>query len=100
MKLNNAAASMAAIMVVGNAFVAEAQRGQMVKMCLFYENPSGHARSDPIINQQCASDHVHTFYGPMDFHPDTTYEDLLNTPPEHSSSPIIENQSLYWVSRF
>lgn len=60
MKLNNAAASMAAIMVVGNAFVAEAQRGQMVKMCLFYENPSGHARSDPIINQQCASDHVHT----------------------------------------
>ena len=51
---------MAAIMVVGNAFVAEAQRGQMVKMCLFYDNPSGHARSDPIINQQCASGHVHT----------------------------------------
>ena len=32
----------------------------MVKMCLFYPSPSGHARSDPIINQQCASDHVHT----------------------------------------
>jgi len=38
------------------------------------------------------------FYGPKDFHPDTTYEDLLNTPPELSSSPIVENQSLYWVS--
>ena len=34
--------------------------GKMVKMCLFYRGPSGHARSDPIINQQCASDHVHT----------------------------------------
>ena len=32
----------------------------MVKMCLFYPNPSGHARSDPIINQNCASGHVHT----------------------------------------
>ena len=39
--------------------IVDAQ-GQMVKMCLFYENPSGHARSDPIINQECASDHVHT----------------------------------------
>ena len=27
----------------------------MVKICLFYASPSGHARSDPIINQQCAS---------------------------------------------
>ena len=33
---------------------------QMVKMCLFYMDPSGHARSDPIINQTCPSDHVHT----------------------------------------
>ena len=39
----------------------QAQPGEeMVKMCLFYPSPSGHARSDPIINQQCASDHVHT----------------------------------------
>ena len=30
---------------------------------LFYDSPSGHARSDPIIDQQCASGHVHTFYG-------------------------------------
>ena len=35
-------------------------QGQMVKMCLFYDTPSGHARSDPIINQQCSSGHVHT----------------------------------------
>ena len=33
---------------------------QMVKMCLFYGSPSGHARTDPIIDQQCASGHVHT----------------------------------------
>ena len=32
----------------------------LVKMCLFYGGPSGHARSDPILNQTCASDHVHT----------------------------------------
>lgn len=34
--------------------------GNMVKMCLFYPNPSGHARSDPIITQNGLSDHVHT----------------------------------------
>ena len=34
--------------------------GKMVKMCLFYPAPSGHARSDPIITQTCPSDHVHT----------------------------------------
>jgi len=85
-------------MAAGSAFVAEIvqAQGQMVKMCLFYGNPSGHARSDPIINQQCASGHVHTFYGPLGFHPDTTYEDLINTPPELSTSPVEENQSLYW----
>ena len=32
----------------------------MVKMCLFYDSESGHARTDPIIDQTCASDHVHT----------------------------------------
>jgi len=71
-------------------------QGKMVKMCLFYPNPSGHARSDPIIDQQCASGHVHTFYGPQEFHPDTTYDDLLNTLPRFSSSPFEENNSLYW----
>lgn len=62
-----------------------------------HASPSGTARSDPIINQNCASGHVHTFYGPQNFHPDTTYEDLLNTPPRFSSAPFVENQSLYWV---
>ena len=140
--------------VAGSAFVVEIVKaqGQMVKMCLFYGNPSGHARSDPIINQQCSSGHVHTvssilpnikqilldnywcigiihhpsscclvsssffgwqnfisflffclffqsiqFYGPLGFHPDTTYQDLISTPPELSTSPYVENQSLYWV---
>ena len=38
----------------------EVGTGNMVKMCLFYESPSGHARTDPILSQICASDHVHT----------------------------------------
>lgn len=68
----------------------------MVKMCLFYPIESGHARSDPILNQECPSDHVHTFYGPKNFHPATSYTDLLNTPFNDSTSPWQENQSLYW----
>jgi len=68
----------------------------MVKMCLFYESPAGHARSDPIINQICPSDHVHTFYGPLYFHPKTSYEDLRDTPGRLSTAPYLENQSLYW----
>ena len=69
----------------------------MVKMCLFYDVPAGSVRTDPIISQECTSDHVHTFYGPKQLHPDTTYEDLVNTPPNYSTSPVEENQSLYWV---
>eukprot|EP00814_Leptocylindrus_danicus_P007508 CAMPEP_0116035010 /NCGR_PEP_ID=MMETSP0321-20121206/20043_1 /TAXON_ID=163516 /ORGANISM="Leptocylindrus danicus var. danicus, Strain B650" /LENGTH=474 /DNA_ID=CAMNT_0003511621 /DNA_START=97 /DNA_END=1521 /DNA_ORIENTATION=- len=68
----------------------------MTKMCLFYPNPSGHARSDPILSTVCAADHVHTFYGPQNFHPNTTNEQLRNTNPQYSTSPFIENQSLYW----
>lgn len=68
----------------------------MVKMCLFYPSASGHARADPILSQSCASDHVHTFYGPKNFHPNTTYDELRDTKPQHSSSPWVENQSLYW----
>ncbi len=36
------------------------------------------------------------FYGPQNFHPATTNDVLRRTPPEFSSSPYIENQSLYW----
>lgn len=42
------------------AMLVDSVDAQMVKMCLFYESPSGHARSDPIINQECPSDHIHT----------------------------------------
>lgn len=55
----NAAAAFFLATVLGSSTTVEAQ-GQMVKMCLFYDAPSGHARSDPIINQNCASGHVHT----------------------------------------
>jgi len=68
----------------------------LVKLCLFYASPTGHARSDPIINQQCASDHMHTFYGPLHLHPTTSYSDLISTPPQFSTSPVEENQSSYW----
>jgi len=80
--------------------VAQEEKGEtMTKMCLFYPSPSGHARSDPIINQDCASDHVHTFYGPQNFHPNTSSDDLVtNTSPRFSTSPFVENHSLYWVS--
>ena len=39
------------------------------------------------------------FYGPHQFHPDTTYDDLRNTSPSSSTTPFVENQSLYWVSK-
>merc|ERR1719510_2263169 len=68
----------------------------MVKLCLFYANPTGHARTDPIVDQGCASDHMHTFYGPLHLHPNTTYNDLITTPPQYSTSPVEENQSSYW----
>lgn len=74
----------------------EVGTGNMVKMCLFYDSPSGHARTDPILSQTCASDHVHTFYGPQNFHPNTSYADIKDTNPSFSSSPWNENQSLYW----
>ncbi|GFH53475.1 hypothetical protein CTEN210_09951 [Chaetoceros tenuissimus] len=70
--------------------------GNMVKMCLFYGSPSGHARTDPIITETDLSDHVHTFYGPLNFHPKTSNDDLRNTSSNLSTSPFVENQSLYW----
>lgn len=76
--------------------LADEEAVGLVKMCLFYPNESGHARTDPILNPTSPSDHVHTFYGPQNFHPSTTSENLLKTKPEYSSSPFVENQSLYW----
>ena len=65
-----------------------------MKMCLFYDGPTAHARSDPIISNECVSDHVHTFYGPQQFHPQTSYNDLISTDPTMSRSPFVENQSV------
>jgi len=80
------------------AAIAEPEEGtgNMVKMCLFYNSPSGHARTDPILSQTCTSDHVHTFYGPQNFHPNTSYDDIKNSTEYSSSTPFVENQSLYW----
>ena len=55
--------------LLGGPLLVDAQ-GEMVKLCLFYDQPSGHARSDPIINQQCSSGHVHTVslvHAPLQF---------------------------------
>jgi len=81
-------------------FVAAVPGAEMTKMCLFYEHPAGHARSDPIISNACASSHVHSFYGVRMFHPDTRYEDLLRAPADQNTSPIVENKSLYWHPSF
>ena len=60
MNLYIAALSLWALIYAPNTVPVVTAQNTMVKMCLFYKNPSGHARSDPIINQQCASAHVHT----------------------------------------
>ena len=49
------ATAVIATMMMANESMAQ---NTMVKMCLHYDNESGHARSDPIINQQCSSGHV------------------------------------------
>lgn len=59
MKFSTAAVVSLVAILSAIAPITNAQN-TMVKMCLFYPNPSGHARSDPIINQNCASGHVHT----------------------------------------
>lgn len=95
MKFTPTALASAAVAAAALPIFTSAQQN-MVKMCLFYDRPSGHARSDPIISQECASSHVHTFYGPRSFHPSTSYEDLLSTPGSMNTSPFVENKSLYW----
>lgn len=75
--------------------VADVANADLIKMCLFYK-VAGHARTDPIISQDCVSDHVHTFYGPQLFHPRTTNEDLRNSDSKFSTSVFEENKSLYW----
>lgn len=56
--------------------------------------PLGDVRTDPIINPDCLSDHVHTFYGVNTLRPETTYEDLRNA--NGNSGNVKQNKSLYW----
>ena len=56
----------------------------------------GHARVDPILNQQCLSDHMHTFYGGKSLWPTTSFDDLVALNASETSGPIEENKSLYW----
>lgn len=56
--------------------------------------PFANVRTDPIINPNELSDHIHTFYGATAARPETTYEDLRNA--YGGSGDAEENQSLYW----
>lgn len=62
----------------------------------FFRNDFLPVRTDPIITQDCLSDHVHTFYGPPLIYPKVTFDDLRESDPNLSSGNIMENQSLYW----
>merc|ERR1719379_1036230 len=68
--------------------------------------PIGHARVDPILRDDCLSDHVHTFYGPqsgvdprrinssnqqLELH-----AKLLATDISENTGNVEENKSLYW----
>lgn len=46
------------------------------------------------IRYHSLSDHVHTFYGPPNVSPDTTYDDLIAS--TQNSGNVEENKSLYW----
>merc|ERR1712159_934597 len=69
--------------------------------------PIGDARVDPILNNECVSDHVHTFYGPQSgveprlLNPNDDPElglhtRLVNTPVAENTGNVEENKSLYW----
>jgi len=57
--------------------------------------PLANVRTDPIMETQCLSDHVHTFYGAqISPRPDVTWDDLRQA--TSSSGNVEENLSLYW----
>jgi len=63
--------------------------------------PIVHVRTDPVMTQQCLSDHVHTHYGPPMVHPAVAYNELRgSTSFEATSGNVLENQSLYWHPTF
>ena len=59
-------------------------------------DPVGYVRTDPILDTQCLSNHVHAFYGAKSLFTGTTYNDLRNVDPFEVSGNIMENKSLYW----
>lgn len=66
--------------------------------------PVGHARVDPILNEECPSDHVHAFYGPqvgVDPRPSarggkSLYEALITSDVSENTGNVEENKSMYW----
>lgn len=67
--------------------------------------PIGHARVDPILRDDCLSDHVHTFYGPQSgVDPrriDSTdtlelHSLLVATDVSENTGNVEENKSMYW----
>merc|ERR1719399_399589 len=66
--------------------------------------PIGHARVDPILTQNCPSDHVHTFYGPQSGVDPRIIDDnnlglhprLVATPTKENTGNVEENKSMYW----
>lgn len=78
------------------ALMISSVSGTSIKMDFL---PIGDARIDPIISQDCLSDHVHTFYGPAVpgvVRPEVTYQNLIDTTPEQNTGNLAENKSLYW----
>lgn len=88
--------SMIALLETNQQVTVVAQNGQLVKMELEHLRPVGHARSDPIISQTCTAGHIHSFYGPMELHPNTSYDNLLAAESSLSTSEVVENKSMYW----
>jgi len=71
--------------------------------------PAAHVRVDPILSENCTSDHVHTFYGPqngidprrrkrksIDEGIGTLWDDLVSSSIENNTGNVEENKSLYW----
>jgi len=67
--------------------------------------PIGHARVDPILSDNCVSDHVHAFYGPQSgvdprridsSNKLELHAKLRASPVSENTGNVEENKSLYW----
>lgn len=54
--------------------------------------PVGSVRTDAIVQKDCLSDHVHTFYGPQLLRPEVEYEDLVKSDIQINSGNVVENK--------